>query len=45
MHDLVMLISQVLCLQTRLITVSINFESSQLALRLSPYILFDECVN
>ena len=31
--------------QTRLIRVSINFVSSQLALSLSPCIPFDECVN
>ena len=31
--------------QIQLIGVSINFESSQLALRLSPYIPFDEGAN
>ena len=45
-----MLISQVLCLpgplqQARLIRASINFESSQLVLRLSPFIPFDKGVN
>ena len=49
-HDLVVLISKVLFLpaplqQAELIRVSISVESSQLALRLSPFTPFDEGVN